>query len=107
MTIRLCATDEVVGCAAMLLPNPDDELPWIGLLLIDADHQRHGLGSEVGSAIDDFLLGAGWKRVRLNVLTAQPDARRFWEQLGYAVIAERADTNNRPVWLLEKNLSAA
>jgi GNAT superfamily N-acetyltransferase len=95
LVIRLRATTEVVGCAAMLVPNPDDQLPWVGLLLIDADRQRRGLGTEVVNAIEDFLTGAGWNRVRLNVLTALPGPRRFWtleERSRLSVLAYNVDT---------------
>lgn len=105
LAIRQRDRGKLIGCAAVLTPNPDDHVPWIGLLILDARHQRRGFGFEAVEALERSLADGGWSNVRLNVLTALRDARRFWERLGYAVTAEQEDSDRRPVWLMEKRLS--
>jgi RimJ/RimL family protein N-acetyltransferase len=73
----------VIGSAALLVPNPADGIPWIGLLILRADRQGRGLGREAATAIERRLARDGWAEVRLAVLATNPRARRFWERLGY------------------------
>jgi RimJ/RimL family protein N-acetyltransferase len=102
LAIRLRETGALVGTAALVAPHPDGPYPWIGLLLIDATRQGQGLGTEAATAIEQALAEAGWTEIRLSVMQANPDARRFWERLGYAVYEERPDDNTRPCWLMRK-----
>jgi RimJ/RimL family protein N-acetyltransferase len=64
------ATRRVIGMAALLVPNPADGVPWIGLLIVAADRQDAGLGGEAASALERLLERQGWPEVRLNVLVA-------------------------------------
>ena len=77
------ATGAVVGSAALVVPNPSDGVPWVGLLIIRADRQNRGLGRETATAVERTLARDGWPEVRLAVLASNPRARRFWERLGY------------------------
>ena len=81
------ATGRVIGSAALLIPNPVDRVPWIGVLVIEADRQRIGFGSEAAEAIEQLVAGLGWGEIRLNVLATNPGARRFWERLGYREVS--------------------
>lgn len=80
------ATGSVMGSASLVVPNPADGVPWIGLLIIRADRQNRGLGREAAVALERTLARDGWPEVRLAVLAANPRARRFWERLGYRQI---------------------
>jgi len=104
LSIRLRETGELVGNACLVVPHPDEPHPWIGLLIVAGDRQRQGLGAEAASAIERELGAEGWSEVRLGVLKANPDARRFWERLGYVVVDERLDNDKRPVWVMRKAL---
>jgi hypothetical protein len=52
--IYLKATGEAVGQADYLAENPDDGLPWLGLLMIAGSHQRRGRA----------CASASWSRIR-------------------------------------------
>lgn len=104
LAIRLRETGSIVGISAALVPNPDDGVPWIGLLLLDSRYQRQGLGQEAAAALVGAIAEEGADRIRLNVLMAQPDARRLWERAGFSVIDETRDANHRPVWTMEKRV---
>lgn len=105
LAVRLLETDALVGTACLLVPHDREPYPWIGLLLIHHDYQGQGLGAEVAGVLEETLIGEGWSEVRLSVLQANPDARRFWERLGYAVFDERSDQDRRPCWAMRKLLS--
>jgi len=104
LAIRLRETGQVVGMVAFVAPHPEVPSPWIGLLIISADCQSQGLGSEAATALEEYLRGKGWADVRLAVLQGLPKARQFWERLGYAVYEEWQDERKRPCWLMRKAL---
>ncbi len=87
VTVVERSTGHVIGLAVLLVPNPLDGTPWIALLIIAADHQGLGLGTEAALALERLLARAGWSEVRLSVLVDNPRALRFWQRLGYRELA--------------------
>ncbi|WP_406456549.1 bifunctional GNAT family N-acetyltransferase/NUDIX hydrolase [Streptomyces sp. NBC_01622] len=97
----------LVGIAITLgtHPDPADEDPWIGLLMIDAAQQRQGYGRQLASLVEDRFRTAGRSAVRLAVLDNNPQALAFWTTLGYEVIDHRPDRQlGRPCTVLRKQL---
>ncbi|MEV0905594.1 bifunctional GNAT family N-acetyltransferase/NUDIX hydrolase [Streptomyces hokutonensis] len=97
----------LVGIAITLgtHPDPADEDPWIGLLMIDAAQQRQGHGRQLASLVEDRFRTAGRTAVRLAVLDNNPDGLAFWTALGYDVIDHRPDRQlGRPCTVLRKQL---
>ncbi|HYG68657.1 MAG TPA: GNAT family N-acetyltransferase [Anaeromyxobacteraceae bacterium] len=97
-------TDERARCAVGVLDLhlgfPEPDAVHVGLLLFREPCQGLGYGREVVTALEGAAAVAGWAAVRLSVGDENPDARTFWERLGYAV-AGRID---RGVTVLEKAL---
>ncbi|MFE2418855.1 GNAT family N-acetyltransferase [Streptomyces hokutonensis] len=97
----------LVGIAITLgrHPDPGDDDPWIGLLMIDAAQQQQGHGRELASLVEDRFRAAGRTAVRLAVLDNNPDGLAFWTALGYDVIDQRRDRQlGRPCAVLRKEL---
>ena len=97
----------LVGIAITLEthPDPDDEDPWIGLLMIDATQQQQGHGRQLATLVEDRLREAGRTAVRLAVLDNNPDGLAFWTALGYDVFDHRKDRQlGRPCAVLRKEL---
>ncbi|XUL90070.1 GNAT family N-acetyltransferase [Streptomyces galilaeus] len=97
----------LVGIAITLgtHPDPADEDPWIGLLMIDATQQQQGHGRQLASLVEDRFRAAGRTAVRLAVLDNNPDGLAFWTTLGYEVIDHRQDRQlGRPCTVLRKQL---
>ena len=126
---RVAGQEGPVGVVAWITPHPRDRCPWIGCILLHAargyvgmelevnqkhagclvlhaDHQRQGLGSEVLGAVEQLLAAAGWERVRASPPLAQPSAQAFLESLGYTPIEERLDQDRRRCMVMEKSLIA-
>jgi GNAT superfamily N-acetyltransferase len=64
-------------------PEPDE---WIiGMLLVDPDHRRAGLGARLVAAFEQWGRGQGAAGLRLVVQQQNPEALRFWQRQGYEV----------------------
>jgi GNAT superfamily N-acetyltransferase len=103
---RVAGQDGPAGVVAWIAPHPRDQCPWIGCVVLHADHQRQGLGSEVLRAVEQLLAAAGWERVRASPPFAQPWAQAFLESLGYIPVEERLDQDKRRCMVMEKRLIA-
>jgi RimJ/RimL family protein N-acetyltransferase len=89
--IYLTSSGEAVGQANFLEENPDDGYPWLGLLMIAADHQGRGLGREAFERLAEHSrVEYGWAALRLGVRPANVAALGFWEHLGFEVVERRA-----------------
>lgn len=97
----------LVGIAVTLAHHPDaaDPDPWIGLLMVHAQEQRSGYGSELAGLIEDRFRAEGRTGIRLAVLENNTRALAFWTALGYEEIARRPDlAQGRPCLVLRKAL---
>ena len=75
--------NEYVGVLDYLVENPNDQYPWLGLLMIHHDYQEVGYGKMAYSLFETEARKAGMQILRLAVLTENISARTFWESLGY------------------------
>jgi RimJ/RimL family protein N-acetyltransferase len=66
--LRLRDGGTCVGVLDWMDENPNDGAPWLGLVMIDAGHQRLGLGREAIAGLADYGRAAGWKRLREGVI---------------------------------------
>lgn len=75
----------------------------IGLLLIDPEHRRQGVGSQFCKALMSWIASHGGSTVRLIVQQQNPGARSFWERQGFVVERESvqpARDGESRVWVL-------
>jgi RimJ/RimL family protein N-acetyltransferase len=76
------------------LEESDDGFPWIGTLIIHAQHQRHGLGSEVFHALAEYGQATyGWTSVRAGILQSNTPAIAFVSHLGFHPVGETEQTS--------------
>ncbi|HEX6797224.1 MAG TPA: GNAT family N-acetyltransferase, partial [Ktedonobacterales bacterium] len=102
--IYLKATGEAVGQANFLEENPEDGMPWLGLLMIAAPHQRQGVGREAfGALATYFRTTYGWPALRLGVLVPNTTGLAFWRALGFEQVEEKGEDARR-VFVLERVL---
>ncbi|HEX8436067.1 GNAT family N-acetyltransferase [Archangium sp.] len=76
---------ELVGVLDAVRGFPEDDEWIIGMLLIDPDRRRAGLGARFVSAFEQWVRGQGAAGIRLVVQEQNPDALRFWMREGYVV----------------------
>lgn len=68
---------------------------------VDPRHQRHGIGKALMAWVHDYARGAGYQEVRVGVRRQLPGNLRFYEQLGYRVIAEHRHPGHDEVTWIE------
>lgn len=66
--LRLRAGGACAGMLDWMDENPNDATPWIGLIMIHADHQRRGLGAEAIAGLAEHGRSCGWTRLREGVI---------------------------------------
>jgi RimJ/RimL family protein N-acetyltransferase len=66
--LRLREGGTCVGLLDWMDENPNDASPWIGLVMVHADHQRRGLAAEAIAGLAEHGRGSGWTRVREGVV---------------------------------------
>lgn len=82
--IYLKQAGEPVGQTNYLEANPDDGMPWLGLLMIARERQRRGLGTEAFQRLASYFHDTyGWPALRLGVLKQNAPALAFWERRGF------------------------
>jgi RimJ/RimL family protein N-acetyltransferase len=60
--------DTCVGVLDWLDRNPDDDSPWIGLVMVDSGHKRRGYGREAVLGLLGQGRAQGWTRARAAAL---------------------------------------
>ncbi|PYS71003.1 MAG: hypothetical protein DMF69_11765, partial [Acidobacteria bacterium] len=76
-----CATSngEVVGTATTTTYGRD--LAWIGMVLVDPEHRRKGIGTRLMEAAMNYLAGAGVATVKLD---ATPTGKPVYQRLDFS-----------------------
>ncbi|KRN25923.1 GNAT family N-acetyltransferase [Lacticaseibacillus camelliae] len=98
-----------VGVMDRLNGYPEPQTVYIGLLMIDAAHQRQGLGRRAVDGFAKQFQRQGYGRMRVAVHTANPAALQFWQQVGFKPVGEgRAQLSadqSQPVVILDRDLA--
>lgn len=74
---------DYVGLIDFLPRNPNDQVPWIGLLMIHHHFHSCGYGRKAYFAFEDVLRKRGFLEVRIGVLQVNKIAIEFWESIGF------------------------
>jgi ribosomal protein S18 acetylase RimI-like enzyme len=89
-----------VGVLDVYLHHPEPGVAHVALLLFRESCQGLGYGKETTAALEDALVRCGYRTLRLSVGDENPEARAFWERIGFAAIG-RLD---RGVAVFEKKI---
>jgi len=95
-----------VGAMDWLDVHPERGIPWLGMLMVHAAHQRRGLGREAAAGLAGHGREQGWERMGAGCLTGDARAEGFLAACGFAPagrIDHRFAAGERSVslWLLE------
>ena len=63
---------------------------WIGLLMLDPNVRRRGLGSHIIGAATSWAANRGAKAIELAVLETDPVAQSFWRRQGFGFARRRS-----------------
>ena len=89
-----------VGVLDLYLHHPEPRIAHIALLLFREACQGLGYGKETTAALEQALARAGYDTLRLSVGDETPDAKAFWERIGFA----EAGRLDRGVTVYEKRI---
>ena len=88
--------EHTVGYAyARVIDEPDTRWKYamrtvlLDQMGVDARHRSRGIGERLWRAVHDGAVADGATRVVLSVWSFNPDARRFYERLGFTSFHER------------------
>jgi ribosomal protein S18 acetylase RimI-like enzyme len=90
-----------VGMLDLYLDHPEPGVAHVALLLFRESCQGLGYGKETTAALEDALRRSGYAALRLSVGDENPEAKAFWQRLGFAEVG-RLD---RGVTVYEKKLT--
>jgi ribosomal protein S18 acetylase RimI-like enzyme len=89
-----------VGVLDLYLDHPEPRVAHVALLLFRESCQGLGYGKETTAALEEALVRGGYGALRLSVGDENPEAKAFWQRIGFAEIG-RLD---RGVTVYEKRL---
>ncbi len=75
-----------VGVLDLYLHHPEPGVAHIALLLFREACQGLGYGKETTAALEQVLARAGYVTLRLSVGDENPEAKAFWERIGFAEV---------------------
>ncbi|CAN5422648.1 hypothetical protein BH10CHL1_BH10CHL1_48030 [soil metagenome] len=94
---------ELIGLVDFRLDWPEPATVYIGMVMVAAPYQRHGIGRQAWQLLQPWLATtAQMTKVRLGVEQFNPHALQFFEQLGFQLTgaSERVKTGDKFVRLL-------
>src|SRR5512145_1548705 len=75
-----------VGVLYLYLHHPEPGVAHVALLLFRESCQGLGYGKETTAALEDALARAGYTTLRLSVGDENPEAKAFWQRIGFAEV---------------------
>ncbi|MEV4760500.1 GNAT family N-acetyltransferase [Micromonospora sp. NPDC049559] len=78
------ASGEAVGCGA--LRRLDRDSAEVKRMFVTPATRGSGVATRLLRALEEAAVARGWRTLRLETGTAQPDARRFYQREGYREI---------------------
>ena len=90
LALRDRASGELGGVIEYLEVNPQDGHPWIGLILVSAEHQREGLAAEAMEAVCDLITLNWASPIRLGVIDENHAGLALAVSLGFEPYGEAA-----------------
>lgn len=94
MTARwfLAITDEAgqwLAVAEIVQDLMADDVWHLALFIVDSRWHGQGLAQRLYQALEDIMLAAGARWLRLNVVLGHQRAERFWHRQGYIEVRQR------------------
>ncbi|MNN37331.1 Acetyltransferase (GNAT) family protein [compost metagenome] len=93
-----------IGISEILMLNPKDGYPWIGLLMIKKDFHHKGYGTRIVREIISLLKARNMSAVRLGVLIDNEQGHRFWTKQGFQAVVKKISNEHKEVLVYEKEI---
>ncbi len=86
INLGLFKEDTLIGAVDIIKDYPEEKEWIIGLMIIDKDYRKAGLGRYVHDLIKTMAKNLGAKKLRIGVAEQNLSALEFWKTLGYKEI---------------------
>lgn len=96
--------DRYVGVLELLMNNPKDGYPWLGLLQIRKSFQGQGYGRRTMDLFYDIMKERGVKTFRLGVIAENEPGHRFWKGQGMAPVKSVINQDGKEIIVYQKNI---
>jgi GNAT superfamily N-acetyltransferase len=96
--------DTYIGLLDYLMENPNDQQPWLGLLMIHGDYHGNGFGTQAYAQYENEMIERGLQRVRIGVFKDNVKANTFWKSLGFSYFKTVTGQNGNEILCYEKVL---
>ena len=80
--LRLRDSGACVGVLDRMDENPNDGVPWIGLVMVHGERQRSGLGAEALRGLAEYGQAHGWTRLRESVIVGNDSGMALARAVG-------------------------
>ncbi len=77
------AAERLIAVLEGIRHYPEPGSHWLGLLLLDPDHRRQGLGSACYRAFERWARAEGAGEIQLTVIEDNTPALAFWARMGF------------------------
>jgi len=81
--------NKYIGIIDFLKNNPNDNCPWIGLLMIHGEHHSKGYGKLAYNLFEEKLKQQDLNKVRIGILRENTGAKKYWTSLGFKFYANK------------------
>lgn len=75
--------NKYIGIIDFLKNNPNDNCPWIGLLMIHGEYHSKGHGKVAYKLFEEKLKQQNFDNVRIGILEENTGAKKYWTSLGF------------------------
>ncbi len=73
----------LIGVMDLLKDYPAPGVWYLGLMLIEPERRRSGIGAALLGALEDWIAGKGGRALRLGVVEQNAAGHRFWAREGF------------------------
>ncbi|RDI47687.1 GNAT family N-acetyltransferase [Falsibacillus pallidus] len=84
--------------------NLNDQMPWLGLLVMHRSVQANGLGKEVYIEFEKQLKKRNFNVIRLGVIEGNKKACGFWKSIGFSPYDEKM-LNGKAIYCFQKDIN--
>ena len=96
--------NKYIGIIDFLRNNPNDNCPWIGLLMIHGEYHSRGYGKMAYNLFEEKLKQEGYDQVRIGIMQENTVAEKFWTALGFKLYAN-TQWRGKTIACFEKQLT--
>ncbi len=96
--------DRLVAMMDLIARHPRDDMAFIGWFVLDAAHQRQGLGTKLASAVLAMLKNQGVAEVRLGRVQGNPQSEGFWHAMGFTENGLSYETDGYTVIVMARRI---